>query len=265
MAILSAILVISIMGLILGFGLSVADHKLKVEKDEKLQEMEKHMPGANCGGCGFAGCSAYAEAVCKGEAEIGLCSPGGSALAQKMGEIMGIQVDASQERMVAYVHCQGNMEVTGTEFRYEGMQDCNAAYILQAGPHSCKEGCLHLGSCMSVCPSGAISRNEKGMIVVDPNVCIGCKKCTTVCPTGAIKMIPASAKYVVACNNHQNGAIARKACGVSCIGCKICELKHPGSGCKVENFLSSINYAEESEATAEAALACPRKSIVKRA
>ena len=151
-AILSAFLVIAGMGLVLGLGLAIADRKLAVVKDEKLVQLEEIMPGANCGGCGFAGCSAYAEAVFKGEAEIGHCAPGGAALAEKMGQIMGLSVDVSQEKMVAYVHCRGNVDVTGQEFAYKGMDDCNAAYLLQAGPNACKEGCLHLGSCMKVCP-----------------------------------------------------------------------------------------------------------------
>ena len=96
-AILSAFLVIAGMGLVLGLGLAIADRKLAVVKDEKLVQLEEIMPGANCGGCGFAGCSAYAEAVFKGEAEIGHCAPGGAALAEKMGQIMGLSVDVSQE------------------------------------------------------------------------------------------------------------------------------------------------------------------------
>lgn len=263
-AILSAFLVIALMGLILGLGLAVADKKLAVTKDEKLVQLEENMPGANCGGCGFAGCSAYAEAVFKGEAEIGLCSPGGSALAQKMGEIMGKSVDLTQEKMVAYVHCRGNKDVTETQFSYSGLEDCNAAYLLQAGPNACKEGCLHLGSCMKVCPAEAIYKDSEGFIVVDPDKCIGCGKCTGVCPTGVIRLIPASATYVVACNNHESGAKVRKECKVGCIGCKICEVKFPSSGCHVTSFLSSIDYSADHSQLADACEACPQKCIVKR-
>ena len=73
------------------------------------------MPGANCGGCGFAGCSAYAAAVAEGTAKPGLCSPGGKALAEKMGEIMGVAVEDS-ERKVAFVFCQGGKDVTKVSF-----------------------------------------------------------------------------------------------------------------------------------------------------
>ena len=263
-AIISAFCVIAGMGLVLGLGLAVADKKLAVVKDEKLVVLEDSMPGANCGGCGFAGCSAYAEAVYKGEAEVGLCAPGGAALAARMGEVMGVSVDMPGEKMVAFVHCRGNEAVTGIDFKYEGMMDCNAAYLLQAGPNACKEGCLHLGSCMKVCPAQAIYKDSEGFIKVDSSKCIGCKKCTTVCPTGAIKMIPASAQYVVACNNHESGAKVRKECMVGCIGCKICEVKVPSSGCKVTSFLSAIDYAADHSNIAQAAELCPQKCIVKK-
>ncbi len=260
-AILAAFCVIGGMGLVLGLALAIVDRKLAVTKDEKLVALEDIMPGANCGGCGFAGCAAYAEAVFKGEAEIGLCAPGGNALASKMGEIMGQSVSLSAEKLVAAVHCRGNVGVTQQSFEYTGMQDCNAAYLLQGGPNACKEGCLHLGSCMKACPAEAIHRDEEGFIVVDKEKCIGCKKCTTVCPTGVIRMVPYSAPYIVACNNHEPGAKVRKACSVGCIGCKICEVKFKESGCKVEAFLSHIDYASSMAELAQASAACPQKCI----
>jgi len=263
-AILIACLVVSALGLLLGFGLAIADKKLAVEKDERLIKMEGIMPGANCGGCGFAGCSAYAAAVVNGEAEIGLCSPGGNNLSIKMGEIMGKSVDLTKEKMVAFVHCRGNAALTAQDFKYEGIEACNAAFLVQAGPNACKEGCLHLGSCISVCPAEAIRKDEEGMIVVDKEKCIGCGKCTAVCPTKVIKLIPYSASHAVSCNNHESGAKVRKYCKVGCIGCKICQVKFPESGCKVESFLSSIDYSLEQKEIEAAAEACPQKCIVKR-
>jgi RnfABCDGE-type electron transport complex B subunit len=260
--ILFAFLVVTGLGLLLGFGLAFAAKKLEVPKDSRLVSMEAVMPNANCCGCGYPGCAGYAAAVVAGEASIGLCSPGGAALSQKMAEIMGVSVDASAEKMVAFVHCQGTAETTGKDYKYQGISDCNAAAILFAGDNSCKSGCLHLGSCIKVCPAGAISRSLDGRITVDPKLCIGCKKCTAVCPNGVIRMIPASATYVVACNNHESGAKVRKACSVGCIGCKICENKYPESGCKVVNFLSEIDYSLPQTQIVDAAAACPQKCII---
>ena len=263
MSIVIAFIIVGVLGLLLGLGLAIADKKLAIEKDEKLIELENAMPGANCGGCGFAGCTAYADAVFKGEAEPGLCSPGGAALAAKMGEILGVKVEV-KERMVAFVFCRGGKDVTKPDYEYKGMADCNAAALLQGGPNACKEGCLHLGSCMAVCPTGAISRNEKGNLVVDKEKCIGCKKCTKVCPNGVIRMVPYSAKYLVACNNHESGAKVRTYCQVGCIGCKMCELKVENSPFKVDNFLSSNNYSMDQGNAGKAAEICPKKCIIER-
>ncbi len=263
MSVVIAFLIVGILGLVLGFGLAVADKKLAVEKDEKLEELEASMPGANCGGCGYAGCQAYAEAVYSGKAPAGLCSPGGEELARKMGEILGIKVEM-KEKMVAFVFCRGGEGVTKTDYQYKGLQDCNAASLLQGGPVGCKEGCLHLGSCISVCPVGAISKDEKGNIVVDKEKCIGCGKCTTVCPNNVIKLVPYSLEWICACNNHEPGGKVRKTCQVGCIGCKMCETKIEGSPFSVQSFLSSNDWEKDQSKAESAAEICPQKCIIRR-
>lgn len=263
MNILFAFLVISVLGLFLGVSLSIAEKKLAVEKDDKLVALEASMPGANCGGCGYAGCSAYAEAVFKGEAEPGLCSPGGAALAKKMGEILGVEVSV-KEKMVAFVHCKGNPSHTQMDYDYKGIEDCNAAAMLQGGPVACKEGCLHLGSCINVCPVGAISKDSNGDIVVDKEACIACGKCVAICPNKVIRMVPYSAEYIVACNNHLPGGKVKKICTVGCIGCKLCQVKVDNSPFEVVDFLSHNNYSNNQENASAAADICPQKCILKR-
>ena len=263
MNILFAFLVISVLGLLLGAGLAVADKLLKVKKDEKLEKLEAIMPGANCGGCGFAGCSAYASAVAEGTAKPGLCSPGGKDLALKMGEIMGVSVEEA-ERKVAFVFCQGGKDITREDYKYQGIKDCNAASLLFQGPNGCKEGCLHMGSCMAVCPVKAISYDEDGNVKVDKEKCVGCGACTKVCPNGVIKLVPYSAEYIVACNNHEPGGKAKKNCSKACIGCKMCVLKVENSSFTVENFLSVNYYSKDQSTCPLAAEKCPQKSIVRR-
>ncbi len=262
MSVLIAFLIVSVLGLLLGFGLSAAEKKLSVEQDEKLVELQSIMPGANCGGCGYAGCSAYAEAVYKGEAKPGLCSPGGSALAEQMGRIMGVEV-AMKERMVAFVHCGGTLETTEKDYDYAGMEDCNAAALLHGGPMACKEGCLHLGSCIKACPAGAISRTADGKITVSRDKCIGCGSCVAVCPNNVIRLVPYSAEYIVACNNHMPGGKVRKICQSGCIGCKLCELKVEGSPFHIDSFLSSNDYSKSQDSSPKAMEICPQKCIRK--
>lgn len=260
--ILLAFLVIGGIGILLGFGLAFSSKKLAVEKSESFLALEAIMPGANCGMCGFAGCSAYAEAIANGEAEIGLCPPGGENLAKAMSQIMGVVTNPEFTKMVAFVHCNGTPEVTKKSFEYEGMYDCNAASTLFKGDNACKAGCLHMGSCIAVCPVEAITRDSGGNVYVKAELCIGCMKCTKVCPNGIIRMIPATASHVVACNNHDPGGVVRKICSAGCISCKICENKYPESGCRIVNNLSIIDYSLPSTQIAEAAQACPVQCIV---
>ena len=263
MAIFYSFVIIAVLGLLLGAGLSFADRKLHVEKDEKLIKLEESMPGANCGGCGYAGCSAYAEAVFNGEAEPGLCAPGGAALAEKMGEILGREVEV-REKQTAFVFCSGTREATLGDYDYEGIRDCRAAQLLLGGPKACKSGCLGFGTCMEVCPVEAITRDEAGRIVVQRDKCIGCGKCTKVCPNGVIRLVPDRIEYLTACNNRDAGGVARKICETSCIGCRICQMKVEGSPFEVEANLAHNNYEKDQTAAEEACSKCPRKCIVKR-
>ncbi len=258
-----AFLVIAALGLLLGVGLAVAAKKFAVKKDERAQQIVEILPGANCGACGYPGCNGYAVALSSGTAQNGLCSPGGSKTSALVAKILGEVETTTSERMVAFVHCKGNHEVSALDFQYDGIEDCNAAHLLFKGDNTCKYGCLHLGSCIQVCPVDAISRDEKGNITVDPVTCIGCRKCTLVCPTKVIRMIPASGSHAIACNSNDAGGRVRKICSVGCIGCKICENKFPESGCKVVNFLSEIDYAKNMSQIEGAAEACPPKCIVK--
>ena len=80
------------LGLAFGLILSAASKVFHVETDPRLDQLNECLPGANCGGCGYAGCGGYAEAVLNGEAEIGLCASGGTECAKAMGAIMGVKV-----------------------------------------------------------------------------------------------------------------------------------------------------------------------------
>ncbi|HZJ88949.1 MAG TPA: RnfABCDGE type electron transport complex subunit B [Sphaerochaeta sp.] len=266
MNILFALLTVALLGGAFGYGLSYAEKKLAVKKDEKLLELEPIMPGVNCGVCGYAGCSAYASAIASEGAALDLCAPGGPDLIAKIGTIMGmdVSVDSNERRMVAHVMCRGNIEFTKRDYRYDGPEDCNAAFLLQSGDTTCKDGCLRLGSCIAVCPTGAISKNRDGYIIVDEGLCISCEKCVQICPTGAMHMIYEDSEYSIDCNSHLAGGRVRRFCSVGCIGCKICENKFPESGCTVENFLAVFDQSVPHPEIAEAAEACPTKVILKR-
>ncbi len=261
--VLYAFVSVSGLGILLGLGLAYASKVFAIKKNKKIEELEDVLPGLNCGACGYAGCSAYAEAMAEGKDDVlTKCSPGGEAVAEKLAKIMGVEIDISMEKMVAQVHCRGGKETSKYLFEYSGIKDCNALYALFDGDKACKYGCLALGSCIKVCPVDAIDYDSEGLVWVNKELCIGCEECVKICPTGVMKMIPYSADYIVACNSNDKGGVTRKVCTVGCIGCKVCEKKSPDGGFKVENFLATIDYKFTGERY-QAAEKCPTKCIIK--
>lgn len=259
--ILFSFISVTLIGGVLGIGLAIAARILAVTKDEKVSKVEEILPGANCGACGFPGCSGYAEGIVNEEADITLCSPGGPEVLKKIADLMGMEAEAAGEKMVAQVHCRGNRDTSTYAFNYLGLNDCNAMQSMYNGDKDCKYGCLAGGSCIKVCPVDAISRDKSNRIWVDKDLCISCEKCVTVCPTAVMKMIPYSADVIVACNSLDKGGKVKKYCSVGCIGCKICEKKSVEGGFLVENFLATIDYDKDGDRIA-ALQACPAKCIV---
>ena len=200
--ILYAVLVLGIMGAVFGAVLAIASKVFAVKTDERLPKLVEALPGANCGGCGFAGCQAYAQAVLEGRAEIGLCVAGGQASADQMAAVMGVTA-AKTERVVAMVRCRGHHTAKA---RYDGIHDCRSAMFVGGnGPSACPSGCLGFGSCVSVCRFDAIHVVD-GVAKVDPEKCTGCLQCAAVCPRKVIVPVSYDADIVIACSNHERGA-----------------------------------------------------------
>ncbi len=256
-----AFISVTLMGGILGIGLAIAARLLAVKKDERVADIEEILPGANCGACGFPGCSGYADGIVNEDADITLCSPGGSKVLAKIAELMGKEASDPGQKMVAQVHCRGNRDTSTYTYNYEGLNDCNAMQAMYKGDKDCKYGCLAGGSCIKVCPVDAISRDEKNRIWVNKDLCISCEKCVVVCPTGVMQMIPYGSDAIVACNSLDKGGKVKKYCSVGCIGCKICEKKSPDGGFVVENFLATIDYDQKGDRTG-AMKGCPAKCII---
>ena len=251
------------LGILLGLGLAVASRLLAVRRDERVEAIEKVLPGSNCGACGFAGCAAYAAQIVGGEVALDMCTVGGADVAKKIAEIMGSQYEATEAvKRVPQVHCRGGGAAAERAFEYTGVSDCVALYALFGGDRLCKYGCLGLGSCMEVCPVDAIYYDADGLVWVNKEICISCGQCVTVCPTGVMQWLPYDADYLVACSSKDKGGRVRKYCKVGCTACKICEKKSPEGGYKVEENLSRIDYAASGDRS-EAAQACPTKCIIR--
>lgn len=247
-------------GLFIGLFLGIAGIKFYVEVDEKEEAVLSALPGNNCGGCGYAGCSGLAAAIAKGEAEVGACPVGGEPVAKKIAEIMGVEAGDSV-RMVAFVKCQGDCDKAKNDYDYSGAEDCAMlSFVPNGGPKSCNQGCLGFGSCVKACPFDAI-HVVNGVAVVDKEACKACGKCVAACPKQLIELIPYDAKYAVACSNTEKGPVAMKECDVACIGCTLCAKNCPAEAVTIENFNAHIDQ-DKCIGCGACAAKCPKKAIL---
>jgi Na+-translocating ferredoxin:NAD+ oxidoreductase RNF subunit RnfB len=239
-AVLTAVIVVGGVGLFLGIFLGIASIVFKVEVDEKEEAVLGVLPGNNCGGCGYPGCSGLAAAISKGEAPVNACPVGGEAVGIKVAEIMG--VDAGETvRMVAFVRCSGDCDNTSTNYEYTGVEDCGMIkYVPDGGAKSCNHGCLGFGNCVRSCPFDAISV-VNGIASVDKEKCKACGKCVAACPKKLIELIPYNSKVMVACSSKDKGPVTIKACKAGCIGCGLCVKNCPNGAVEVTDFHAHID------------------------
>lgn len=256
--ILLAVLLIAGIGLIAGVGLSVASVLMAVPKDERAEEILEKLPGANCGACGYSGCSGYAAALAKGEAENGLCSLGGAAAAKEIAALLGQEVKEVQ-RKTALVHCIGTYDNTTDKMEYLGVDSCAAANQLFGGVGSCLYGCMGIGDCVASCEYGAITLCN-GVAHIDPTLCKGCSKCVKACPKGLITFEPLKPIAVVRCKNCDKGNLTNKVCKVGCIGCMKCAKACATGAITIENFVASVN-PDKCTGCGACVEACPRGCV----
>lgn len=258
--IIVAAVVVGCVGIILGFFLGIAGEKFKVETDPREDAILEVLPGNNCGGCGYAGCSGLAAAIAKGEAPVNQCPVGGEPVAAKIGEIMGVSAGASVKK-VAFVKCAGTCEKAKQDYEYTGVEDCAAmAFVPNGGPKSCNYGCLGFGNCVKACPFDAIHVVD-GIAKVDPKVCKACGKCVAACPKHLIELVPYEAMHLVQCSSKDKGKDVMSACSVGCIGCHLCEKNCPSDAIHV---VDNIAYIDQEKCTGCGICAekCPKKIIL---
>lgn len=236
-----SLIIIGGIALLLGLGLALAGKFFAVEKDEREAQIRECLPGANCGGCGFPGCDGFAAAVVKGEAKLNGCAVCSAETVKKIGEIMGVKVEAGA-KMVARVQCGGSCESVKEKAAYRGISDCRAAQSVLHGVKACSFSCIGLGTCVQYCPFDAIHIRD-GVAVVDEKKCTGCGTCAAVCPAHTIRLEPASQKVYVACSNHDTGKAVVNVCTVGCIGCKLCMKSCPTGAIQMVDNVPVINPA----------------------
>lgn len=237
-----ALLLMGITGTLLGVIIALFARFFKVETDARVELVQELLPGANCGGCGKAGCADFAKSVVSGENPPSRCPVSSMEQINAIALALGISASAGVRKR-AVVRCGGDLMQTLRPSNYNGVSDCNAASVVAGGPKGCRYGCLGLGSCANVCPFGAIEI-VNGLALVHRELCVGCGKCVEICPRHVIALVPADAEIHVYCNSVEKGAAKRKHCKVACIGCGKC-LRTSSEQFTLADNLASVNYDAE--------------------
>ena len=256
--VISALIWFGAIGLVLGLMLAFVSKIFAVKTNPRVESIAELLPGANCGGCGYASCHALAEAIERGEAKTNACRATSEDNIKKISAIMGVEAEASV-KMRAQVMCSGTRDNVRLKFIYEGPKDCLAAVKLGGGNKVCLNGCLGYGSCVEKCSFDAIKVID-GVARVNSGKCTGCGACVSACPKNIIKLIPYDSPYWVGCMSVDNGKQTVKNCDVGCIGCRICEKNCEAGAIKIENFVASIDYGK-CTGCGVCAMKCPRHII----
>lgn len=264
----NALLVLGGIALIASVILYVCSKKFAVKEDPRLAVVNEALPGANCGGCGFPGCSGMADALVKG-ADAGSidglnCPVGGLDVMSSVADLLGMAI-ANTEPKVAVVRCNGTCELRARIAEYDGLRTCTAMNATGSGETGCGYGCLGCGDCVEACQFDAIHLNEKtGLPEVDEEKCTSCGACVKACPRHIIELRkrgPKNRRVYVRCVNKDKGAAAMKACKAACICCGKCQKECKFEAITIESNLCYID-SEKCRLCRKCEAACPTGAIV---
>jgi RnfABCDGE-type electron transport complex B subunit len=259
----SALISLGAIGLAFGLLLALASKVFHVETDPKIALVEDALPGAQCGACGQPGCSAYAEAVVKGEAEPTLCMPGGPSVAKAISEILGVEMGAFTPK-VAVVQCKGGKREAKQRAEYQGIRDCNAAEVVSGGAKACVYGCLGFGTCVEACPFDAMGMSDNALPVVFEDKCTGCGNCVSACPRGILQLVPRSQPVYLGCVSRDKGKQVKAVCDVGCTGCAACSRPKRTPSGKIKMGENHPEVPEDWEDYKLAVEKCPGKGFMVR-
>lgn len=263
--VLITIISLSLLGTLSALILYFVAQKFKVYEDPRIDLVEQALPGANCGGCGFAGCRNFAEALVKADSFEGLnCPVGGNETMSGAASILG-RVAPEVAPEVAVLRCNGTPEFRARTSRYNGASNCTIANNLYGGETDCPYGCLGLGECVDACDFGAMYMDEvTGLPVIIDDKCVACGACVKACPRNIIelrKKAKKDRKIYVSCINEDKGGPARKACKVACIGCSKCQKVCEFDAITIENNLAYID-SEKCKFCRKCEPECPTQAIL---
>lgn len=254
------------LGLVAAILLAVASRVFYVQEDPRVEAVTEALPGANCGGCGFAGCEGYANAVVNDpEIPANRCCAGGAEVHIAVGDLTGKTV-AESEPLCSHRRCEKIAGNVAARYEYRGMPSCSAAAMLRGGVDVCQYSCLGFGDCVLACPFDAMSIKD-GLATVNPNACTGCGLCVKACPRNILELTPKRARAINCCNTHDKLRAVTDICKVGCIKCQKCVKTCPAKAISLTHERIEIDHATCLEYTAKedcqnaCVSCCPRKIL----
>ncbi len=241
--ILTSVLALGGLAVILSGLLVLANRKLYVQEDPRIDAVEDMLPHTNCGACGYTGCRPCAEALVAGKALPGKCTVSSEDDKSAVADYLGVEVGA-EEKVVARLACAGGFNVARKNADYRGLGTCQAADLVGGGGKSCIWGCLGLGDCEVVCDFDAITMDKFEIPVVDEDKCTACNDCVEVCPKDLFSLHPVSHRLWVACRNLEEGDEILEDCEVACTACARCAMDAPGDLIVMKDNLPVVDYTK---------------------
>lgn len=259
-AVLVSVLILGGVGLVFATLITLANKKLKVWEDPRIDVVAGMLPGANCGACGMPGCRGFAEKAVAGEMKPGQCNVLDAGGAAAIAEFLGVDAGESVKK-VARLLCAGDSYVAVKQAEYRGLQTCAAAATVAGGGKGCAWGCLGLGDCAVSCNFGAITMSESGLPLVDPALCTACGDCVDACPKGLFTIMTVDQKLIVQCRSLLEGDEAEALCRVACTACGKCALDAAPGLISIQHGLAVVDYSKNDLATPDAIRRCPTGAI----
>lgn len=258
---LHAIMVLGGVGLVFGVFIALANKRLWVWEDPRIEIVSQMLPNANCGACGHPGCRAFAEGAVDGRITPSECTVASDTVHKQIADFLGVEAGAASRR-VARLLCAGGADVAVSQAEYRGLPTCSAAAAVAGGAKGCAWGCLGLGDCAVSCTFDAIRMSDTGLPVVDLARCTACGDCVDACPKGLFTILPLDAHLLVQCRNLIDGDDALEQCRVACTACGKCVQDAAEGLISVASGVAVVNADRVAAAEQRAVDRCPTGAIV---
>lgn len=240
--------------------LALANAKLKVFEDPRIDQVHEMLPNSNCGACGLPGCRVFAEKAVAGEIQPSQCTVGGPDTAAVVAAFLGVDA-GTLDRQVARLLCAGGTDVAIQMAEYTGFPSCRAATAAGGGAKGCRYGCLGFGDCRDVCDFDAIVMGPTGLPIIDFDKCTACGDCVRICPKGIIELAPARQHLIVQCKSQLEGDDILELCRVACTACGRCAADAAQGVIKMRKNLPVVNDDLLHMESLDAIRRCPTGAI----